>query len=163
MGKVDKNGLKDIKPGYGIGSLKFGLSRKEVEQILGKPNEVEEHDYSESDSDITETWHYDDLELSLEFDKEVDWRLITFSVSSEFYEFEGNQVIGLSEDKLISLLQKLKIEEFEVENLSPIENPSQKLITVDDLGVNFWFDNEVLMEVQWCVLFKEDDTIDWPE
>lgn len=161
MNKIDKNELKDIKPSFGLGCVKFGISRKEAEELLGKPNEIEKQDYS--DSEHTEAWHYDDLELSLEFEEEEDWRLVTISVSSEFYEFKGKKLIGIDEDKLMSLLKELNIDDFEVEELSPIENPSHKLISVYDLGINFWFENEVLMEVQWCPLFNEDDSIDWPE
>ncbi len=163
MKNLDKNELKEIKAGYGLGMLKFGISRAEVEKLLGKPDEIEEHSYSDTDDDVTETWHYDELELSLEFDKEEDWKLITMSVSSEFYEFMGKSLISVSEDKLISAFEELKIEDFEEEELSPIENPSQKLISLEDLGINFWFDNDVLLEIQWCVLFIDDDTIDWPK
>lgn len=160
---MDKNELKDIKPGYGLGSIKFGITREKAEELLGKPNEIETHSYSENEDDITETWHYDDLELSLEFDKEEDWRLVTISISSEAYEFEGKNLIGNSENTLIATFKELEIENFEVEELSPVENPSQILISIEELAINFWFDNDVLLEIQWCPLFNEDDTIDWPE
>lgn len=163
MNKTGKNELKDIKPGYGLGILKFGMTRNEVDELLGNPNEIEKHEYSDSETELTEAWHYDDLELSLEFDEQEDWKLTTISVSSEFYKFKEKQLIGIDQNKLLLLLKELDIDDFEVEDLSPIENPSHKLISIYDLGINFWFENEVLMEVQWCPLFNEDDSINWPE
>ena len=163
MSGIDKNKLKNIQPGNGLGILKFGISREEAEKLLGKPNEIEEHAYSDGDTAHSEAWHYDDLELSIEFDEEEDWRLVTISVSSDFYEFKRKKFIGLSESKLISLLKELEIDDYEVEELSPVENPSQKLISIDKFALNFWFENDVLMEIQWYPLYIDDDTIDWPE
>ena len=89
-----KKALKEIKLGYGLGNLKFGMTRKEVELMLGEPSFIDKYSNSDSENDLTELWQYDELLLSLNFDEEEDWRLIMISVNDEFYELEGKSLIG---------------------------------------------------------------------
>jgi hypothetical protein len=77
--------IGSIEEGQGLGILKFGLERNTVELLLGKPDEKETYSYTADDNDLTESWRYDDLGLSLSFDKEDDWRMITIAVSSTDY------------------------------------------------------------------------------
>ena len=44
-----------------------------------------------------------------------------------------------------------------------MESPSHELLASDFLGINFWFDEDQLSEVQWGPLFVDDESIDWPE
>ena len=99
--------LKEIKSGVGLGNIKFGMTRSQVKVILGEPSEIEKFSYSETDEDLTESWHYDELDLSAGFDEDVDWRLVTLAVSSPDYEFMGKKLIGLDSDELLSALAAL--------------------------------------------------------
>ena len=47
--------------------------------------------------------------------------------------------------------------------MSTVESPTHELISSDQLGINFWFDEDTLSEVQWGPLFVDDETIKWPE
>ena len=67
-----KKELKDIKPGIGLGNLKFGMSRAEVKLMLGEPTFVDKYSHSDSDEDLTESWEYEELELSMSFDEDED-------------------------------------------------------------------------------------------
>ena len=67
-----KKALKDIKPGFGLGNLKFGMTRAEVKLMLGEPSFIDKYSHSESEDDLTESWEYDELELSISFDEEED-------------------------------------------------------------------------------------------
>src|SRR5680860_1281117 len=99
-----KKALKEIKPGYGLGSLKFGMTREEVQSLLGKPSFIDKYSHTVSKKDLTESWQYDELLLSLSFDEDEDWKLIMISVNDDFYEFEGKSLIGLNQDELIEQL-----------------------------------------------------------
>ena len=61
---IDQTQLKNITPGIGLGVLRFGMTREQIKQLLGAPDEIVNE---EADS---ETWHYDELDLSLNFDQE---------------------------------------------------------------------------------------------
>ncbi len=156
--------ISTIEEGQGLGELKFGLERKQVELILGAPDEKETFSYSEEEEDdMTENWHYDDLELSLSFDEGDDWRLGTISITSSQYLLKGFAPIGLSKEDLETKLEALGIEDLEYEDWSPEESPAHELMASDSLGINFWFDEDKLSEVQWGPLWIDEETILWPE
>lgn len=164
---------KEIKSGEGLGKIKFGMSRDELKKLIGEPDEIEDFSYPvyEDENDIvdeeeetqTELWHFDDLEMSVSFDEEVDWRLVNIAVSSPDYTFKGEKVIGLERDALLATLKRLGLENLKVEDCSSAENPNHKLVAAEGLGINFWLENDVLAEIQWGPIFVDDDTIIWPK
>ncbi|UII28078.1 hypothetical protein LVD15_06530 [Fulvivirga maritima] len=155
--------LKDIKPGEGLGTIKFGMTRDQVKEILGEADVVESYSYTDSDQDLTESWDYKELSLSLNFDEEDDWRLIVISVTSDFYQLEGETLIGQSEEKLKEVLAKVGMDDLEMEDWSSAESPDHKLIESNSHSVNFWINEGRLDEIQWSPQFIDDDTIKWPE
>lgn len=159
--------IQDILAGEGLGRIRFGMSREEVREILGEPDEIDTFSHSENDGesdDLMESWHYDELELSASFDELEDWRLVTLAVSSPDYLFEGKSLIGLDKEELVPVLHELGLRELEYEDWSSNENADHKLISSEEAGVNFWLDEDVLSEIQWGPLFSdEDDCIEWPE
>ncbi len=161
--KKDKLNINSIIEGEGLGELKFGLTREVVSSILGEPDEKEEYSYSDTEENLTENWHYDELELSLAFDQEDDWRLGTIAVASADYKFHDFNPIGLSKEELKAKLKEKGIEDLVFEDCSTIENLSHELLSSDSLSMNFWFDEDSLSEVQWAPLFEDEETIKWPE
>lgn len=155
-----KVALKEIKLGVGLGVLKFGMTRTEVKLILGEPSFIDKYSHSESDNDLTESWEYDDLKLSLSFDEEESWKVTMMSVNSNFYEFEGKSLIGKSEK---DILTSLNINDSYLEDVSERDGENHKVIEIDKKSINFWFIDGVLDEIQWSPLFIDDDTINWPE
>lgn len=155
-----KVALKEIKLGVGLGVLKFGMTRTEVKLILGEPSFIDKYSHSESDNDLTESWEYDDLKLSLSFDEEESWKVTMMSVNSNFYEFEGKSLIGKSEK---DILTSLNINDSYLEDVSERDGENHKVIEIEEKSINFWFIDGVLDEIQWSPLFIDDDTINWPE
>jgi len=155
-----KEALKEIKPGYGLGVLKFGMSRAEVKLMLGEPSFTDKYSHSDSNNDLTESWEYDELELSLSFDEEESWKLTMMSVNSDFYEFDGKSMIGKTENEVLAILN---MENIYLEEVSDQDGEDQKVIEIDEKSINFWFIDGVLDEIQWSPLFVDDDTIKWPE
>jgi len=146
-----KNKLKNIEIGVGIGELKFGMTPEMVIDILGEPDEKETENFSEVDPDFySEEWHYDDLELSLSFDMLEQMELGTISVSSDHYLFEGEQLIGLSRKKVDELLKKMDLSS-KWEEFKEIDEGGD-LLTNEDEGLSFWFENGILTEIQWEIL-----------
>ena len=154
--------IKNIEPGNGLGELVFGMSREDVVNLLGEPTEKEKYSYSEEEDDLTESWHYDELDLSMSFDEEFDYCLSTISVSSNEYNLGGKELFGLEQEKLVAELNTLNINDLEVEDWSSDENPEHKSIASESLGVIFWFDQGELSEIQWGPVESEGDFIDMP-
>jgi hypothetical protein len=158
-----KNTLKEIKPGYGLGVLKFGMTRAEVKLLLGELTYIDAYSYSDSKKDLTESWEYDALKLSLSFDEEEKWLLTMISVSSNFYEFEGKSFVGLNEKEIVKELTALNFEDVYVEDCSESDDENHKVIEIEEKSINFWLTNNKVDEIQWSPLFIDDDTINWPK
>jgi len=155
--------LREIKPGIGLGFLKFGMSRDQVKELLGEPTFIDKYSHSEASNDATESWEYDELFLSISFDEAENWKLMMFSVSSDFYELEEVSLIGLNEKKLVDQLDEIDLGEVYVEDCSEDDNEDHKVIEIDSKSINFWLANGILDEIQWSPLFIDDDTIKWPK
>lgn len=159
---INKPLLRDIQAGKGLGDLKFGMDRDAVKALLGEPDEKEQQSYSEDGSDNSESWHYDSLELSLSFDEEDDWRLVTIAVTSRSYQLDGLQPIRLTKEQLEEELEAIGVTDFVFEDHSTDESPSHELLASDSLAMNFWFDEDKCSEVQWGPFYNEDDSVIWP-
>lgn len=153
----------DIKPGTGLGKLKFGMSREQVKSILGEPDAQEITHYGEDETDKSDAWEYHSLRLDLSFEEAEDWRLTILSVSSEDYLFKESSLIGLDQEELMEELELLGLKDLEIEDLSSEDHPEQTLISSEKFGVNFWLHKEILEEIQWGPLFVDDNTIQWPQ
>lgn len=159
-----KENIQEIMPETGLGVVQFGMTREEVTAIMGKPSEVEAYNYEDGgDKDKTEAWHYDDLELSLSFDEDQDWKLTSIAASGGDYTIDGRNLFGISKDELIIALKEMDIEDIEEDDWSDDEMPEHVLISAEDIGVNFWLDGGVVSEIQWSALYLDDDTVEWPE
>ncbi len=159
---------KEIKVGVGLGLIKFGWSKEKLIELLGEPDEKESVGYpvSEDEELFTESWHYDDPEISVSFDEDFDgsWRLGTIAVSSEEFTFNGQTVVGLDKTKFEKMIPAFGLGEFITEDLSTDESPNIKLISFEENSINFWFEADVLTEVQWGPLFdEEEENPIWPD
>jgi hypothetical protein len=157
-----KNEFKEIIPGVGLGAIKFGYSREQIKKLLGEPDDIESYSYTDSEEDMTESWHYDELELSLSFDEAEDWKLVTISVSSEFYLYKGFSPVGMSKQNFLSEIKKQNLSDLEYEDFATEESENQELYFTELQGINFWLDDAVVTEVQWGPLFLDDTTVNWP-
>ena len=155
--------LRDIQAGKGLGNLKFGMDRDTVKTLLGEPEEKEQQAYAEDGSDRTESWHYDTFELSLIFDEEEEWKLVTIAVAARSYQVQGLQPIRLTKEQLEAELEAIGVNDFVFEDHSKEGGTSHELLVSDSLAMNFWFDEDKCSEVQWGPFYDEDETVIWPE
>ncbi len=153
-----KENLKSIKPGKGLGVLHFGYSQDKVRELLGEPDEIE----TESEDNETVTWHYDEFDLSLGFEKEYQWRLSTISVTDEFYEIEGKALIGSDEASLMKQLSQLKIDDLVAIDQEDLDE-TQELLICENMSLFFWLEEGFLSEIQFSPFYDENDNPLWPE
>ncbi|NQZ79093.1 MAG: hypothetical protein HRT61_23690 [Ekhidna sp.] len=159
---MSKNEI-EIKPGIGLGKIKFGMSREEVESILGPASHKEFTYFDEDEQDKSDAWEYHPLRLDLSFEEAEGYRLMIIGVSSEDYLLQGSSLIGLSTEELMEELELLGFTDLEIEDLSTEDEPDQKLLSSESNAVNFWLQSDILEEIQWGTQFSDDETIRWPE
>jgi len=158
-----KVNLKDIIIGKGLGDIQFGCSKEKLKYLIGEPDEIDSYNASgEEDDYLTEAWHYDEHEFSVSFDQEDNWRLTTISISSPDCLISDKQLIGKSMDAVLETLENENLGENELDDLSDGET-NQKLISFLPASLNLWFENDQLSEIQWGVLWSDEDTPRWPE
>ncbi|PCI93891.1 MAG: hypothetical protein COB15_15475 [Flavobacteriales bacterium] len=158
-----KVNVKDIKIGNGLGDITFGNSKEKIKHLLGEAGETDTFNASgEEDGYLTEAWHYDDQEFSLSFDEEDNWKLTTISISSPEATFNGNQLIGKEMDDVLRFFNNEEFGENELDDLSD-EGIDQKLVSYLRASLNLWFEDGKLSEIQWGVLWSDEDTPSWPD
>ena len=97
------------------------MTREEIKALIGEPDEIDAHSYTENEKELTENWYYDELELSLNFDEDEDWRLVIISVYSDFYQYENKIFNGLKKAELLKQLKEMKLGDYIVEDSSTAE------------------------------------------
>lgn len=158
-----KVNVKDIKIGTGLGDIKFGSTKEKLKYLIGEPDEIDSYNASgEEDGYLTEAWHYDEYEFSVSFDEEDNWKLTTISISSPECTFNDNQLIGKGMDEVLQLIDSEELGENELDDLSD-DNIDQKLMSFLPASLNLWFENGKLSEIQWGVLWSDEDTPCWPD
>lgn len=155
--------LQEINPGRGLGQIKFGMTTDQVKAIIGEPDETETFAYESEEGEMSETWHYDELEISISFDEEENWRLVSIAISAPEATLKGQRLIGLEREELIERLETLEVGPLDFEDWSSAESPDHKLISAEKSELNFWLDEGELSEIQFGPLFDEEDNIQWPE
>nr|WP_319397403.1 hypothetical protein [uncultured Carboxylicivirga sp.] len=155
--------MNEITLGEGLGQLTFGLSRDEVAKLIGEPSEKEKVD-GDQESGAMEAWHYDDLDLSLSFEEDADWRLLSITTASADVMFEGLDLIGLSQGEVLEQMEVFNLGEFEIEDLSDDGSSLQMVATNNDFSLNLFFDHDLLTEIQFGPFFDDEEgLVIWPD
>ncbi|MCU4162843.1 hypothetical protein [Carboxylicivirga caseinilyticus] len=155
--------MHEITLGQGLGQLIFGMNRDEVLKIMGEPSEKEKL-AGDNESGAMEAWHYDDQDLSLSFEEDADWRLLSITTASPDVLFEGLDLIGLSQGEVMEQMEVFNLGEFEMEDLSEDGSAMQMVATNNDFSLNLFFDNDLLTEIQYGPFFDDEDgVVIWPD
>lgn len=142
-----------ILPRVGIGSLRFGQTRTEVEALLGAPDS---RDHSIPDREI---WEYTSLDLDASFDGEADWRLVNLSVEHPRYTLLGRALIGLSITEFIKIAPSLGLGKPERDDDFPFDNPTYDFLHHEVRVCSF---DGLVSTVSWSVVINARDEYVWP-
>ena len=81
-----------IRPGVGIGPIRFGMQRNEVRTLLGPPDDIERTMYQDDSAD--EDWKYESELLCLTFSTDDEWRLGSIDCRSTETTLAGQRLVG---------------------------------------------------------------------
>ncbi len=147
----------EIKIGKGLGDIHFGLTKKELLQLIGPPTEKEIYLTSEEEEYLTEVWHYDEYQFSVSFDEEDGWRLTSITTNNPEVELSRNKLIPKNLNEIVEFASNQNLGDSEIEELEG----NSVVITFIESSINFWFSNNKLTEIHWGVLWKNEDTPIW--
>lgn len=145
----------------GLPKLPFGTTRSEVEKLLGKPDDIDR--YSDEDNYGAESWHYDELGISLVMEELEDWRITTITVSNEEFTLFGRPMIGIGKEDLGRLLADMNLGEMVEEDWSDSDTEDFSMFGFPDQYINLWLIDGELSEIQWGVKYDDNDEAIWPE
>lgn len=151
-----QDNIKNIIIGKGLGALTFGTTREQVLAMLGEPSEREKYTLSELENDDTEAWHFDELDLSLSFDEENNWRLSSIAVSNDAYLLDGQPLIGKEKTEIVEFFASKGYTEIEEDEEVKRDDGENCLLHVDKASISLWFENDELTEMQLGPYFNTD-------
>jgi hypothetical protein len=147
--------LLTIRPGVGVGDLRFGATRDEVRAFAGEPQDIVP---SEEEAG-SELWVYDDAAIALGFAVEESLRFVSCESYSTKATLNGETLVGLDRETVEAALERAGADEgiFMAE-----DDEGSGQIAVPRLGINLWFGDHIVESVGWGVLFDDDDNVLWP-
>jgi len=151
----------EIVPRRGIGIILFGITREELVDILGEPDETELPD--ESSGVRLESCLYNSINCSFSFDPDHDGKLVEISVENGYFHVFNLIRVGVSKEDLLAIETKIKLGKAFIKDEGSEEFPTHELISYDHLGLNLHFDDGIISKIQIRVLFNTDDSVNWPE
>ncbi|MDH5674086.1 MAG: hypothetical protein OEZ06_18155 [Myxococcales bacterium] len=152
----------EIKPGIGLGSIRFGFEEGLVTRMLGKPDRVEEAEFVERSGDWYRELSFGHLSASFRFDKEDDFKLGNITIDGRGHTLFGGDLHGRSRAFVIRFLgaganelPQLVDRDLDID---------YECLSYKRMGVMLFFHDGCLDEIQYGYLFEPDDnTAIWPK
>lgn len=150
---------RNIIPGVGLGDLKFGMDREQVQMMMGPPTDMEDVTYSESPDDARQSWHYESLELTLAFDASDGWCLTSLTLESRVPRYRGASLMGLNRSELFAKMEEVGILGLEIDREVGGDG---YLIKSEALNMDFWMTTGRVAEIQWRPFLDANGNVRWP-
>ncbi len=121
-----------IRPGWGMGTLRLGMSYDEVRGAVGEPEHTEEDDEGGS---LRIGWHYDRFEFSLYFDEDAGGLLTLIISESARTQLGGAFLIGMRAEAAAQALRELG----RLERDDEVSEPGLEFYSLAEAGVGLLF------------------------
>lgn len=156
----------NIIPLVGFDKVKFGQTRDEVIKLLGSPDEIEEDlMLGTTPDEATTVFYYDDLVLSLSFEKEEGYRLTEISFDRDYFSIEDKIKTGMTMDDVLAAATELGLGYgYEEDVADLVDSDNVSIWVYEEKNVDFYFEDKILTTIQIGPEFSEDgDSIIWPK
>ena len=142
----------EIKPGEGFGKLRFGASMDDVEKSLGKAEDIEKLEEVEDYKNII--WHYWSRGYSLFFDVMRKQTFTCVEIDNHDAILWGEKIFEMNEKEIIVLFKSKGYSQLDTEK----HEWGEKRLSFDDALIDFYFEDGILVSVNYGV-FGEDKKI----
>ncbi len=146
----------EIKIGIGLSRLVFGASMKEAENVFGSANETELIDDIEDCK--TTVWYYSENGFTLFFEEENNHFLNCVDVENTESMLWGHRIFELKEKQIIELFKSKGIVKYETE----VHDWGEKRLSFDDLNIDFYFNKNQLISINYGKLIQDSQILILP-
>lgn len=136
----------------GLNDVPFGATAEETHKYFGDPTEIEVLEKDLEEDPDTELWYYDDQSFSLFFEGDPDLVLTSIEINNQETTLFGKKIFGMSEDQIIELMKDNGFSEMYTED----EEWGEKLLSFEDALIDFYFEENKLVTVNWSIDFPEE-------
>ncbi len=143
--KMVFTGILEVKPKQGLSGLCFGSTMTEAERYFGKPEAVEHIDELEEYKSIV--WHYWEKGFSLFFDDSFQNTFSCVELNDERTLLWDQKIFKMNEKQIVSLFKERGYVEIDQEE----HEWGERRVSLDDAKVDLYFENEMLMSVNYCI------------
>ena len=132
-----------IEPLKAYGDLHFGMPIDDVVEIMGQPTNQEEIESAYEEDSHAVVLDYEENDFSAYFEGNEVLKLTNFYTFNEKTELYGAKIFDLNKEQLIELMKENGFENY-------IEDKEDgDCISYDELNLDFYFDDNQLVEVFW--------------
>jgi hypothetical protein len=143
----------ELKPGIGIGNIKFGMTRNQVKDVLGEPDLAYNND-DDDEGDIV--FDYKKRRLSLTFYKNYSYRFGYLRTINNDVNYNGSYILNEEIENVKKNVFGGIINDWEFENYELYQTY---------FNVDYWLELEVkydiIVHLEMGVPFKNDDEYQW--
>ena len=145
-----------IRPSWGMGALRLGMSYDEVRRVVGEPDHTEEDDQGGT---LRVGWDYDRFEFSLYFDEDAGGLLTLIISESARTQLAGAFPIGMRADACKRALQEVGT----LERDDEVSEPGLEFYSLAEAGVGLLFAEGVCESIDIAAFTDERGEYVWPE
>ena len=150
----------EIVLGGGIGKILFGITKEELVEILGVPDEIEKPD------DVKglnwKVYNYDSIGCSFSFNSDHEEKLVEISIENGYFHVHNLIRVGLKKEELLKLGSKLRLGKKVIEDLRSEEYPARELISYAQSGLGFYLDDGIISAIRILPLYSKEGFVIWP-
>lgn len=144
-----------IEPFKGFGDIKFGMSVEEIVQIYGEPSNNEQMEpIIEESENYSLLYDYDDEGLSVCFEGVEKTIVASISTCNEEATLFGERVYDKDRNQIIDLMKRNGYKNYDEE-----EQEGDTCLIYDELMLDFYFNEDELIDVVWGVLVDPQGNI----
>ena len=143
----------EIKPKVGLGDIKFFTEMSEVANYLGNAEEVEK--IEEGEEYKTVIWHYWEKGYSLFFDAKFNNIFTCVEIDNQETILWGKKIFDLKEHEIIDLCITKGYMNMDTEE----QTWGEKRISFDDALIDFYFEDNILVSINYGVFVEHENII----
>lgn len=142
-----------LKPKIGIGNLKFGMTQKDILEVLGIPNRKR----IDEDDDEQILLEFNQLKLRLTFYLNEGNRLGYLRTNNVDLTFNGHKIIGTKIDIAKKMIFGSLINDWEID-----ENDFFITHSNDEFWITLCEEFGEVIAIELGVTFSDEENYDWP-